>query len=1485
DVDGVYSVDVNGTIRDVAVADNLGNVTLSLAVGHYYANVTFDNGNYSTVVSNNEFEVYKALNNVKVSVNSVTYGRDSVIVVSADVDGVYTLDLNGDVTTIEVVNGTYSRSLRLGVGKYYANVTFDDGNYSTVVSNAVFEVYKAINNVKVIASSVTYGNSSVIVVVADVDGVYSVDVNGTIMDVAVVGNLGNVTLSLGAGHYYANVTFDDANYSAVVSNDVFDVYKAKNNVKVTVNNVKYGDKAVIHVVADVDGNYTLDVNGTIYNITVVKGKYTKSVRLGVGRYCANVTFADDANYTNIITNASFEVYKAVNNVYVFANSVTYGEKSVIIVAADVDGNYTVDVNGTYYTVVVDGQSGNVTLSLGAGHYYANVTYENENYSTIISNDVFEVYKAINNVKVTVNSVTYGNESVIVVSADVDGVYTLDLNGEITTIEVVNGSYSRSVRLGAGKYYANVTFEHENYSAVISNAVFEVYKAVNNVYVMIGGNMDSGEVVLEVAADVDGVYILDFNGDVNEILVENGTYSISLNLPAGKYYANVTFENENYTNDISNIEFEISKVVNNVKVITNSVIYGNETVIYVVADVDGVYTLDLNGDVTTIDVVNGTYSISLNLPAGKYYANVTFVNDYYSNIITNAVFEVYKAENNVKVSAKSVTYGKKSVIIVSADVDGVYTVDVNGTIYNVTVVNNKGRLALSLGAGKYYANVTFDNGNYSTMSTNAVFEVYKAVNNVYVIANSVTYGENAVIFVAADVDGVYTVDVNGTIMEVSVVNNMGNVTLSLGAGSYYANVTFDSENYTNIISNDVFEVYKAVNNVKVIANSVIYGDIVVLEVVADVDGNYTLDFNGDVSTIEVVNGKYSRSLSLGVGKYYANVTALDNGNYSSVVSNAVFEVYKAINNVKVNVKNVTYGKETVIVVSADVDGVYTLDFNGQISTINVVNGKYSKSLRLAAGKYYANVTFADDANYTNIITNAVFEVYKAVNNVKVNVKDVPYGQDVVLEVVADVDGVYILDLNGDVSTIEVVDGRYSISLHLGIGKYYANVTFDNGNYSNIITNAEFEVYKAINNVIVIAESVTYGEETVITVLADVDGVYVLDVNGNVTTISVVNGTCSISLSLDVGSYYANVSFSNPDYDSIISNATFKVLPVGDYDMTVVAAYGDDVYVYVLLPRTATGNVTMHVAGKDYTVEVNTGIALFTVPDLEHGYYNVTIHYGGDDHYVSKTSNITVYIKKVMIDAYDVKYGWAKSITYSVKLIDEYGNLVRDKEVMFSINGKTFKSVTNRNGIASVSLSLNIGTHSINITYRSENVTRNITVVSRFSGNKNINMYYFDGSKYTFKVYGNNGKLVGANQVVVIKLNKKTYKVKTDKNGVVKFTIPNTLKKFGKYTITATYKGQTIKNTIKVRQILTSKKTVKVKKTAKKLVVSAKLKKKLKGKKIIFKFKGKKYTTKTNKNGIAKLTIKKNVIKKLNKGKSYNLIIFYNKINIKTKIKVI
>ena len=87
-------------------------------------------------------------------------------------------------------------------------------------------------------------------------------------------------------------------------------------------------------------------------------------------------------------------------------------------------------------------------------------------------------------------------------------------------------------------------------------------------------------------------------------------------------------------------------------------------------------------------------------------------------------------------------------------------------------------------------------------------------------------------------------------------------------------------------------------------------------------------------------------------------------------------------------------------------------------------------------------------------------------------------------------------------------------------------------------------------------------------------------------------------------------------------------------------------------------------------------------------------------------------------------------------------------------------------------------------------------------------------------------------------------------------------------------------------VTVKKTVSVKK-GKKLVLKAKLAwtlksnkgKSLKGKKIVFKFKGKKYTAKTNSKGVAKVTIKTKVTKKLKAGKKYSFSATYLKNTVK------
>ena len=255
---------------------------------------------------------------------------------------------------------------------------------------------------------------------------------------------------------------------------------------------------------------------------------------------------------------------------------------------------------------------------------------------------------------------------------------------------------------------------------------------------------------------------------------------------------------------------------------------------------------------------------------------------------------------------------------------------------------------------------------------------------------------------------------------------------------------------------------------------------------------------------------------------------------------------------------------------------------------------------------------------------------------------------------------------------------------------------------------------------------------------------------------------------------------------------------------------------------------------------------------------------------------------------IKIGYDAPLTIYATFYDEDGIELFGSDITVILDGRNYTETINEiDGTLDLVLyDLSIGKHTLilkNPETEEESVTT-IEVVSRFSGNSNVNMYYADGSSFKVLVYDDNGNPAGANEIVTITLNKVTHNVKTNSNGYAILKIPNTVKP-GTYSLTATYYGQSIKNTVKVKQVLKLAK-VKVKKSSKKLVIKATLKGKspIKNKKLTFKFNGKKYTAKTNKKGIAKITIKKSALQKLKVGKKVKYQVTYLKTTVKQSVKV-
>ena len=166
----------------------------------------------------------------------------------------------------------------------------------------------------------------------------------------------------------------------------------------------------------------------------------------------------------------------------------------------------------------------------------------------------------------------------------------------------------------------------------------------------------------------------------------------------------------------------------------------------------------------------------------------------------------------------------------------------------------------------------------------------------------------------------------------------------------------------------------------------------------------------------------------------------------------------------------------------------------------------------------------------------------------------------------------------------------------------------------------------------------------------------------------------------------------------------------------------------------------------------------------------------------------------------------------------------------------------------------------------------------TGNKNYSVYYGNQITYKVRIVGSNGKYVGAGKVVSVKVNGKTYNLKTDKSGYASKAFKF---KFGTYTITAQYNGDKVSNKLTFKPTVIAKDITK--KKSKTIKFSAKLVDKngkvLKNKKITFKIKGKKYTSKTNKKGIATVSISNLKVGKFTISSSYGKCVVNNKITIK------
>ena len=619
------------------------------------------------------------------------------------------------------------------------------------------------------------------------------------------------------------------------------------------------------------------------------------------------------------------------------------------------------------------------------------------------------------------------------------------------------------------------------------------------------------------------------------------------------------------------------------------------------------------------------------------------------------------------------------------------------IYNNKIYNKEGILSIN---GNKYSNYTENKapiiniGDINTISSTGGIIVTVLDNKTV----NVCYGDVVTLHATVVADGVL---VAGQKL-FFVIDNVEYIANSLGNGSYIASyevkdvgsktvgIVYDGSDVN--IKTGMLNISKATPDLTVGALNITVGDLEIITVTGpkDATGLITLTLNGIDYILPIYNGEakfYFQDLT--ADEYEVSASYSGDNHYVAAENSTVFKVDKVLANLKINVEDITFGENGLVIITlpSDIDGsVVTVNVNGKVYPVTVENGFAKLPLReLNAGDYTISAVFAGNDKYLPGVSNALLTVSKADPALNVFISDVDYGG--IFNINVALTGVDAIGLNGNVIvtvnnkdyTVAVTDGKGNATgVKLAAGTYDFTAKFaGSDNYNDVSDSGNFKVNKVDSAIYVAVNDIKVGEDAVITVklFGDATGSVTVNVNGKDYSEPVVNGVVNVKVSgLKADTYDVAVKYSGDNnYNTAVATSSFTVSKVDSImDVTVDdIVFGEDLTVEAVLPDDATGEVVIVVDGTSYPATIIDGKATGTIKDLTAGDYTVSVKYAGDDKYsgveVTEVVNVAKADAVLGVVIADVDYGNGFVIEATLTGVN---NAPLSGNVIVTVNGKEY-----------------------------------------------------------------------------------------------------------------------------------------------------------------------------------------------------------------------
>ena len=1144
-----------------------------------------------------------------------------------------------------------------------------------------------------------------------------------------------------------------------------------------------------------------------------------------------------------INTAILNVSKANPDLTVGALNITVGDLEIITVTGpkDATGLITLTLNGIDYILpIYNGEAKFYFQDLAYGTYDVSASYSGDNHYVAAENStVFKVDKVLANLNIHVEDITFGENGLVIITlpSDIDGsVVTVNVNGKVYPVTVENGFAKLPLReLNAGDYTISAVFAgNDKYLPGVSNALLTVSKADPALNVLISDVGYDGVFNINVA--LTGVDAIGLNGNVI-VTVNNKDYSVNIvngkgtavgvKLAAGTYDFTAAWAgNDNYNAVGDSGKFSVAKVDSIIDVAVSDIKVGEDAVISVklLSDATGSVTVTVNGKDYTETVVNGVANVKVaDLKAGTYDVAVKYSGDNnYNAAVATSSITVSKVDSTMDVTVNDIVFGGDLTVdvVLPVDATGEVIITVDGTSYTAGINDGKAtQVVKDLTAGSHVVVVKYaGDDKYTGVEVAKGVNVAKAQPVLGVVIADVDYGNGFVIEAtltgvnSAPLSGNVIVTVNGKEYTVEVAADGKGIATGdkLAAGTYaFAAAWAGDDNYNIVTENGDFKVNKIDSSVAVNVNNIKVGEelTITVNVPSDATGDVTVSVDGKEYKVAIENGKAVKTISgLKADDYTVTVKYAGDNNYNAAVAASSFTVSKVDSTMDVTVNDIVFGGDLTVdvVLPVDATGEVIITVDGTSYTAGINDGKATQVVKdLTAGSHVVVVKYAGDDKYTGVEVAKGVNVAKAQPVLGVVIADVDYGNGFVIEATltgvnsAPLSGNVIVTVNGKEYTVEVAaDGKgIATGDKLAAGTYgFAAAWAGNDNYNAVVENGDFKVNKIDSTVAVNADDIKVGENVTVTVNVPTDatGDVIIIVDGVDYTVAIENGKAVKTIAdLKANDYTVTVKYSGDNNYNANQNTTeFTVSKISDYNMNITVPEfkeGVNSTINVVLPKDATGTVTVEIGGKNYTANVTDGVANVIIPGLGVGDYNITTTYSGDAKYdlMTKKGNITVIPNvNVNLDVSDVEMFYHDGSRLVAKLTDFQGKPIVNATIYFSINGVTYAKTTDANGTASIGLNLESGAYPVIVAYNGSasytKISKNITVTINPSiiADDLVKMYKND-TKFSAKFLGSDGKVL-ANTTVKFNINGVLYTRTTNNDGVGSLAINL---RPGEYVLTA------------------------------------------------------------------------------------------------------